>query len=507
MNYADPLSTAVPARSTAGHHWRVSLPMMLGAFTYLASLQHGLLRNFLLRDGDTTWHIATGRWVLEHRAVPDADPFSHSRAGAPWTAHEWLSDVLLALAHDLAGFSGVVGLTALAFALTISILANALLKYVSPTRCILFCVLAMLLTSAHLLARPHILAMPLMLLWVGGLVRAVDGQRAPSFWLLPGLTVWANMHGGFTLGVALACALGMEAGWSAWKSRSTAAWLRSWGLFLALTLVFALITPHGLRGLLFTWQVMVEDRYALSRVGEWASPNFHEFQPMMLWLLGGLALVLTQGLRLPPMRLVLVLGLLYLSLKHVRNVELLGLLVPLLVAAPFSAQWSARSSAAGLQDPDRLQRWLARRPLRCGGAAIVVGLAFAVSIPWLAERARPLRPPEAVAPVQALKAARLAGVSGPVLNGYAFGGYLIHEGIPVHIDGRADMYREAHLREYLEALDMRQAGGLDALTTRYGITWTILSAGTPAVASLDRSSEWVRVYADDVAVVHRKVKP
>src|SRR5260370_42335632 len=52
----------------------------------------------VLGDGDTWSHVATGEWIIAHGVVPRADPFSHSMPGAPWTAHEWLSEVLLALA-------------------------------------------------------------------------------------------------------------------------------------------------------------------------------------------------------------------------------------------------------------------------------------------------------------------------------------------------------------------------------------------------------------------------
>ena len=65
----------------------------------------------VLNDGDTWSHVATGDWILGHRAVPRVDPFSFSFAGAPWTAHEWLAEALFALAHRIAGWSGVVLLT------------------------------------------------------------------------------------------------------------------------------------------------------------------------------------------------------------------------------------------------------------------------------------------------------------------------------------------------------------------------------------------------------------
>jgi hypothetical protein len=65
----------------------------------------------VLGDGDTWSHLATGEWILAHGAAPRADPFSHSMPGAPWTAHEWLAEILMTLAFRLAGWSGAVLLT------------------------------------------------------------------------------------------------------------------------------------------------------------------------------------------------------------------------------------------------------------------------------------------------------------------------------------------------------------------------------------------------------------
>jgi hypothetical protein len=42
----------------------------------------------LLNDPDTYWHLAVGRWILDHGAVPHSDPFSFTMTGAPWIAKE-----------------------------------------------------------------------------------------------------------------------------------------------------------------------------------------------------------------------------------------------------------------------------------------------------------------------------------------------------------------------------------------------------------------------------------
>ena len=51
----------------------------------------------LLRDGDTGIHIRIGDLILASHHVPSTDPFSFSKPGKTWFAHEWLTEVLYAL--------------------------------------------------------------------------------------------------------------------------------------------------------------------------------------------------------------------------------------------------------------------------------------------------------------------------------------------------------------------------------------------------------------------------
>ena len=45
-------------------------------------------------DPDLWWHLRTGQIIVETGHVPHSDPFSFTRAGHPWVAHEWLSEVV-----------------------------------------------------------------------------------------------------------------------------------------------------------------------------------------------------------------------------------------------------------------------------------------------------------------------------------------------------------------------------------------------------------------------------
>src|SRR4051794_39613836 len=60
-------------------------------------------------DPDTWWHLAVGRYVVEHRAVPREDPFSRigREQHVPWVAYSWLNEVAIYGVHHAAGVPGV----------------------------------------------------------------------------------------------------------------------------------------------------------------------------------------------------------------------------------------------------------------------------------------------------------------------------------------------------------------------------------------------------------------
>lgn len=51
--------------------------------------------NMLLQDSDTYWHILTGKWILDHDALPRVDIYSFSKTGEPWISSSWLAKVLM----------------------------------------------------------------------------------------------------------------------------------------------------------------------------------------------------------------------------------------------------------------------------------------------------------------------------------------------------------------------------------------------------------------------------
>lgn len=473
-----------------------SWPLVVGAGAFLFAIVRG---SRLLNDGDTYWHIATGRWILEHGAIPSRDPFSYTLPEAPWTAHEWLSEVFLHLAFQAGGWPGVAVLAAVAFAATLAYLARFLQAYLAPAHVLILSILALSMVAPHLLARPHLLAMPLLVIWCAGLVRACEEGRMPKLWLLGVMTLWANMHGGFTLGIALTAAFGLEAVLLAKGHMERRKVARRWALFLALAVLAGALTPHGIGGYFFTIHIMGMS-YALANITEWLPFNFQEFQFLELWLLLLLVAALSRGIRLSPVRLGLLLLLIHLSLKHARNAELLGLIGPLLLASALRDQWGAQQGAGA--STESLDRFFMRhaQPASLASMALVVLITGALTIHKVQQGG--IVPPPKKQPMAAIEAVKNAGIKGPVYNAYSYGGYLIFSGIPVFIDGRADMYGDDFLEKYLVAYRRPEGGRLEKLLAKYQVSWTLLQTNTAAAAQMDQLPGWQRFYADETAIVH-----
>jgi hypothetical protein len=435
----------------------------------------------IFNDSDTYWHIAAGERMLSEHAVLLRDPFSYTFAGQAWSAHEWLSEIVMALAYRASGWSAVALLFAAAFASAAGLLARYLSRWFALPVALLVSILALACMSGSLLARPHLLALPLLVVWAVGLLNARSEHRAPSLLLLPVMTLWANLHGGFAFGFLLLFYCGLEAWFEEADKLKT---LKTWGLFAIGAVIAALLTPHFTDGLLFPVRLL--SMRQLAGIGEWQPTSFATLQPFELALLAALYIFLTRGVRLPIGRLLLSLLLLHMALQHVRHQLLFAAVVPLFLAEPLATAVTTRAAEMRRAIPYALTT----------AALFLVILISVLRLEWPI-----VRSDDAATPMTALSHVPQNLKATPVFNDYQFGGYLIFEKIPVFIDSRAELYGDDFLSAYARMM-APDTSTLAATLKKYKIGWTILPPRAPAVAVLDLLPGWRRLYTDKFAVVH-----
>lgn len=467
---------------------RALVPLCVGAGAYLFFLYVG---NTLLQDSDSFWQIKIGQWILDHHALPTTDFYSFTRPGAPWISTSWLSQVLFALSYTQWDWAGPVILTALAIALSAAIFVYLLDAQLEIPRAVLFAMLAVTLSLHHILARPHVLALPAMIAWVGMLMAAADRKGTPSWYWLPLMSLWANLHGGFVLGLALIGPMSFVAIWGLESDKQVRLLVR-WFLFGVAAMAASCITPYGWRTLLGATNILNLGEL-LSVISEWMPSNFASFTAFEGALLGLIAIGLHRGLTLCPPRILLILLLTWMALTHVRSIEAFAFLVPLVLAKPLGEQ-----SPLSQPDPQGGGSWPARYVTVTGALMIVAASWTSTSIYMSHHRftfTMDQTPVAAVDLLQQRKAQR-------ILNAYQFGGYLISRDIPVFVDGRAELYGETFVMDFFKAVEVKKLDNLTRLLDEYKIDATLMVADAPAAQVLDHIKGWKRLYADKIAVIH-----
>jgi hypothetical protein len=451
--------------------------IVFAQFAGLAAFALAAFAPGLLNDGDTYWHIRAGEWMIAHGAVLRADPFSYTVAGQPWHTQEWLAEIAMAQAWATGGWAGIHLLFAVAAALTAGVVAYGVRRRVDFLPALLTVVLGLACVTGSLLARPHMLALPLLAVWTAGLVTARERDAAPRWWLIPVMVLWANLHGSFAFGPALAGALAIEA---VIESRDRKRAALGWSLFLIAGAAATLVTPFGLSGLLFPFKLSA--MHGLAAIGEWQATDFSTLSPFAIALLAALFVTGTGQLKVPPLRLLILLGLTWLALAHGRHQMLLGVCAPLLLAPSLAKTWPAKDGTA--------QNLFATLAALGFAALLLVRLMLPIT-----------RGDDPVSPVTALAHVPRFVREMPVLNDYSFGGYLIWNGVRPFIDSRADLYGDIFLQNYASITEPDK-DALSASLDFYHVRWTIFSAHAPVVKLLDATPGWHRFYADKLAVVH-----
>lgn len=475
----------------------LSWPMLLGGCAFLVVLGMGAARI----GPDTYWQIATGRWILTHGYVPTHDIFSFTRHGVRWIAQEWGAEVLVAVVYAMASWPGLAMLAALSFALTIAYLTNFLISRMEPLHAVVLAVSAGCIMFNHIFVRPHVLVWPLTALWVGVLIDSSEKNRAPPWWLLGVMLLWANLHASFVLGLGLGVAIAIEAVLNAkeyWKRTA-----QRWVAFIAAASGCALLNPQGWRLLVFPFHLL--GMHVLGRLTEWKPPNLQHPQVFGLWLLALVGLSFAGRVRLPLVRVALLIGLIFFALQHERNVSLLGMITPFLIAGPLAALWRKESNPRhDTQALDRIFRALGGPG---GSRALLATVVLVGALGVGLVRLRIPRPLAQSTPRAALDALLTRRPSARILNDAEFGGYLIFRGVPVFVDPRMSVYGDAFLRRYFDALELKRKGDINALVKKYRINAILLLRGWSVAGLLDRSREWKRVYAGKwaVAYLHRNV--
>ena len=464
----------------------------------------------LLNDGDTGYHIRAGEYIIDTLSIPKHDIFSFLTPPLPWTAHEWLSEIIMAMVHSAFGLTGVV----IFFSFIISLVYYLLFKIIRMNNgniiTAIFIVLLVLTASQlHWLARPHIFSLLLMIIWYYLLDKYYYNHKNYLYLLLPIMLLWVNLHGGFLGGfiligiylfgsmVKLITSQGMER--DIYKKKT-----KLLGLMTIACLFVSLINPYTYHILLFPFN-LVSNKFIMDHVSEFLSPNFHElyakfFEFLLLFILTILGI---SKMRLNIIELVLMLLFVHMSLYSARYIPLFSIIVaPILMRKTEYLLKSTdgkiadflKKRSSNISETDASARgymW----PI--AGIILIVILAMSGKIDYKFD--------ETKMPVAAVEFIKKENLQGNMFDDDEFGDYIIYAAWPrykVFFDGRSDMYGVDIMKEYLKVVRIKQ--GWDEVFKKYKINWVIYNANSPLSLFLMERDDWKLIYADKVANIFVK---
>ena len=440
-------------------------------------------------DADLWWHLRAGQAMLEQKQILLTDVFSYTQFGAPWVNAFWISEILIASLYSIGGYFSItlfVSLTGVASFHTLARRMNG-----KPFVNSFVLILAALAAAPIWGPRPQIISF-----FIVALLDAWLAKKRPHWWLPILFAVWANLHGGWIWGFLLLAAhiagnvislyFQPEARAEIWKeTRSLLFWTGLSALAIGLN-------PNGIA----IWKLPFQQVDVSMQIQEWLSPDFHrvDFHPF-LWMLF-LLLLLSPFAPKPTQwgQLIKILGFSYLTFVAQRNIAIAAI-----VAAPLLADW-VNAALLNFQKEKRLTpRPSLPRPLTAflntllgfSLIAAALGNAFLVSQPEKVDENYP---------TAAITWMKINQPQGPIFNSYNFGGYLLWAlpEYPVFIDGRADLYGNKIIQEWMNITNGTPKG-IELLNT-YGINLILLEPHQELIYKLP-PLEWKQVYGDDQIVI------
>ena len=428
------------------------LPLAL--FVAFAVAAVGPIRNY-----DFFWHLATGRWIVEHFALPLTDPFALASDRHAWINGEWLFEIVAYIAH------AVVGLAGMSFVRAILAASIFTLIFFKSRRDLLVTAIAFAGAMQTFDLRPSSAAILFVVLAI-----------AARSWIAHAIIamLWINIHPSALLAPGIA----------AFSTRRVAPVIAS-----ALALI---VNPYGWRAIAAPIELMSFVQSGAFVNAEWLPSRVTQFPLLYACVIGGaIAFIVRRNEEGSWWRVLLFAGFAFLAIRHVRNQGLFFAAFPLLIPRIEVRERVANITAAAAI------------------ALVAIGADHRLGV---APERFPLR---AVARLQATK------LAGNIYNPDQFGGFLIWSFYPqrrVLTDGRNELYR-MYIPEYARARGDQRAWRallakyrIDLAVDEYRQPLPVIDAATgarrvmPASLAYWPRSEWALIAYDNAAMVFARRK-
>ena len=425
-------------------------------------------------DPDLGWHLRYGQLILSS-GLPQSDPFSYTMPSYIYANHEWLQDIILSTWQSWGGLE----LPSLIFA----ILTTSTIFLSIPKITVTWQFATIFLSAAIFLSFAGIRPQTVSWLFFVIVLKIIKSQR--FFLLLPLIfLVWANLHGGFIIGLISLFIYVLS------KTISERKILTKEVSVLILSILVTLINPYQFKLWQEIWKSATDP--ALRTVIEEWFPLLFAPQPLtIIWSLIFIYFFIKYKSGLSLFEKILYPILFLAAVSSGRNMPFF-----ILATMPFSITFSQKY----------------RKIL-----IILFYLFLATFLLSVAQIFSPAKIDSVNYPAAAISFLKKQQIEGEIFAPYSWGGYLIwqYPQKKVFIDGRMPSWRQDFIKgeseyalgEYLDVLKNKYQ--LEEVFNKYKIglvLWSISSREKYTeefTKNLPRSG-WKKIYEDEVAVIYER---
>jgi hypothetical protein len=359
------------------------------------------------------------------------------------------------------------------------------------------------------MARPHIFTLLLFMVWYY-VIDSFQNDRNNFLYLLPLVMLfWINLHGGFILGfilIVIYITYNFEKLYIS-KNTDKELYKRKVKYLLFVTIASVLVSlanPKGFHTLLFPFEV-VSNRLIMDNYGEFLSPNFHSapFTPFRFFLLLMIAFLGAFRGKLNFTELAFILIFTNMTLLSARFIPLFTIIIAPILSKHGNIMLNNINNDFSnfIVNKARIHESIDRSargyiwPIIA--ILVVVGLVSSNRIKYKFD--------EKIKPVDAVDFLKKEYIPGNMFNNDEFGDYIIYIAYPrykVFFDGRADIYGNEKIQDYLNVVNMRL--GWEKIMEKYNIDWIIYNSDSPLSQYLNLKKDWKLIYTDNVANIYIK---
>lgn len=451
------------------------------------------VKSYVVRDPDLGWHLQLGKYIFQH-GIPPTDIFSYTMPSFPFIDHSWLSDVLLFVIYQTAGFFGLAALFA-----TITLLIFFLIL---PKNILRFAWVPMILGWSVFLSRTGVRTQVVDWVFLAILYRLfADEKLWKQFGFLVPIIMflWVNLHGGFAMGIVVLAVVIAVKSWQVKKIT-----LRDIITFL-FSIGATCINPYGVR----IWDevgMTMADPHLRTAIVEWQPFYLVQTVDFGFWMLAVLTFTFWWRYKtaIAWWKLLLVLLFFCAGIVSVRHVPLFVVVaVPLLTELLQKVRNEFTHTAVALA---RVKKFM--------GILLLLSLfVFGMQVILILRNMQVVFGKEPIS-ANAIEVIKKTHKNGQLFSEYNWGGYLIWQ-FPskrVFIDGRMPSWRfdapeqesSWAMKEYQEVFESEEA--MKRIFAKYDVTMVLLAPrrDTAFFMWLEKN-KWQKIYGDNEAIIHQKI--